>query len=36
MVLKNIVSPLDGRVVSLDSVPDEVFSKKVLDFGLDA
>lgn len=33
MVLKNIVSPLDGRVVSLDSVPDEVFSKKVLGDG---
>ncbi len=33
MILKNVVSPLDGKVVSLETVPDEVFSKKVLGDG---
>lgn len=33
MILKSIVSPLLGRVVRLESVPDEVFSKKVLGDG---
>jgi len=33
MILKNIVSPLKGQVISVEAVPDEVFSKKVLGDG---
>lgn len=33
MILKNIVSPLDGAVVSIESVPDSVFSQKILGDG---